>query len=436
MAGNMTGWAIGAMLAMLAQAVDARTLIHAGHLIDGVAKNARSTMTIIIDGERIVGIEDGFVQPDEGDTLIDLSAQTVLPGLLDMHTHLDHQNNRRSYMERFTLNGADYALMAAYYAKVTLHAGFTTVRDLGGSYNAVIALRKAIERGEATGPRIFSAGKSIATTGGHGDPTNSWAEILGGDPGPADGVVNGPAEAAKAVRQRYKDGADLIKITATGGVLSAAKSGQNPQFRAEEFEALMATARDYGFHVAAHAHGAEGMKRAIRAGVRSIEHGTYMDDEAMALMKKHGTYFVPTLSAGKFIAEKAAEPGYFPEMVRAKAAVIGPVMQTTFARAYRNGVAIAFGTDSGVGPHGENAKEFVYMVEGGMPAMAAIMSATSVAAELLEETENLGSIRPGTYADIIAVGEDPLRNISALQNVVFVMQGGVVVKDEIHRKEL
>ncbi|MCZ6687474.1 MAG: amidohydrolase family protein [Gammaproteobacteria bacterium] len=436
MAGNMTGWAIGAMLAMLAQAVDARTLIHAGHLIDGVAKNARSTMTIIIDGERIVGIEDGFVQPDEGDTLIDLSAQTVLPGLLDMHTHLDHQNNRRSYMERFTLNGADYALMAAYYAKVTLHAGFTTVRDLGGSYNAVIALRKAIERGEATGPRIFSAGKSIATTGGHGDPTNSWAEILGGDPGPADGVVNGPAEAAKAVRQRYKDGADLIKITATGGVLSAAKSGQNPQFRAEELEALVATARDYGFHVAAHAHGAEGMKRAIRAGVRSIEHGTYMDDEAMALMKKHGTYFVPTLSAGKFIVEKAAEPGYFPEMVRAKAAVIGPVMQTTFARAYRNGVAIAFGTDSGVGPHGENAKEFVYMVEGGMPAMAAIMSATSVAAELLEETENLGSIRPGTYADIIAVGEDPLRNISALQNVVFVMQGGVVVKDEIHRKEL
>lgn len=436
MAGNMTGWAIGAMLAMLAQAVDARTLIHAGHLIDGVAKNARSTMTIIIDGERIVGIEDGFVQPDEGDTLIDLSAQTVLPGLLDMHTHLDHQNNRRSYMERFTLNGADYALMAAYYAKVTLHAGFTTVRDLGGSYNAVIALRKAIERGEATGPRIFSAGKSIATTGGHGDPTNSWAEILGGDPGPADGVVNGPAEAAKAVRQRYKDGADLIKITATGGVLSAAKSGQNPQFRAQELEALMATARDYGFHVAAHAHGAEGMKRAIRAGVRSIEHGTYMDDEAMALMKKHGTYFVPTLSAGKFIVEKAAEPGYFPEMVRAKAAVIGPVMQTTFARAYRNGVTIAFGTDSGVGPHGENAKEFVYMVEGGMPAMAAIMSATSVAAELLEETENLGSIRPGTYADIIAVGEDPLRNISALQNVVFVMQGGVVVKDEIHRKEL
>lgn len=436
MAGNMTGWAIGAMLAMLAQAVDARTLIHAGHLIDGVAKNARSTMTIIIDGERIVGIEDGFVQPDEGDTLIDLSAQTVLPGLLDMHTHLDHQNNRRSYMERFTLNGADYALMAAYYAKVTLHAGFTTVRDLGGSYNVVIALRKAIERGEAIGPRIFSAGKSIATTGGHGDPTNSWAEILGGDPGPADGVVNGPAEAAKAVRQRYKDGADLIKITATGGVLSAAKSGQNPQFRAEELEALMATARDYGFHVAAHAHGAEGMKRAIRAGVRSIEHGTYMDDEAMALMKKHGTYFVPTLSAGKFIVEKAAEPGYFPEMVRAKAAVIGPVMQTTFARAYRNGVTIAFGTDSGVGPHGENAKEFVYMVEGGMPAMAAIMSATSVAAELLEETENLGSIRPGTYADIIAVGEDPLRNISALQNVVFVMQGGVVVKDEIHRKEL
>ncbi|MEE8463769.1 MAG: amidohydrolase family protein [Gammaproteobacteria bacterium] len=435
MHGRITGWAIGAMLAMLAQAVDARTLIHAGRLIDGVAKNTRSTMTIVIDRERITGIEDGFVQPDDGDTLIDLSTRTVLPGLMDMHTHLDHQNNRRSYMERFTLNGADYALMAAYYAEITLNAGFTTVRDLGGSYNAVIALRKAIERGEATGPRIFSAGKSIATTGGHGDPTNSWAEILGGDPGPADGVVNGPAQASQAVRQRYKDGADLIKITATGGVLSPAKNGQNPQFSDEELKAVIATANDYGFHVAAHAHGAEGMKRAIRAGVRSIEHGTYMDDEVIALMKKYGTYYVPTISAGEWVAEKAAEPGYFPEMVRVKAAVIGPVIKATFARAYKKGVTIAFGTDSGVGPHGSNAREFVYMVEAGMPAMEAIMSATSVAAELLGETDNLGSIRAGRYADIIAVDEDPLMDISALQNVVFVMQGGVVVKDETRRKE-
>ncbi len=433
MPGKITGWAAGALLAMLAQSVGARTLIHAGHLIDGVSDKSHSTITIVIDGERITGIEDGFLKPDEGDTLIDLSTQTVLPGLMDMHTHLDHQNNSRSYLERFTLNGADYALMAAHYAKVTLHAGFTTVRDLGGRYNAAIALRKAIERGEATGPRIFSAGKSIATTGGHGDPTNSWAEILGGDPGPADGVVDGPAEASQAVRQRYKDGADLIKITATGGILSPAASGQNPQFQQEELNALIATARDYGFHVAAHAHGAEGMKRAIRAGVRSIEHGTFMDDETMALMKKHGTYFVPTISAGKFVAEKAAEPGYFPEIVRAKAAAIGPVAQTTFARAYEKGVTIAFGTDSGVGPHGSNAKEFVYMVEGGMPAMEAIMSATSVAAGLLEQTDNLGSIRPGRYADIIAVIEDPLKEISALQEVSFVMKGGVVVKDEIHR---
>ena len=435
MRGRITGWAIGAIVAMLAQAVDASTLIHAGRLIDGVAKNTRSTMTIVIDGERITAVEDGFVQPDDGDTLIDLSTQTVLPGLMDMHTHLDHQNNRRSYMERFTLNGADYALMAAYYAKVTLNAGFTTVRDLGGRYNAAIALRKAIERGEATGPRIFSAGKSIATTGGHGDPTNSWAEILEGDPGPADGVVNGPAQASQAVRQRYKDGADLIKITATGGVLSPARNGQNPQFRDEELNALVATANDYGFHVAAHAHGAEGMKRAIRAGVRSIEHGTYMDDEVIALMKKYGTYYVPTISAGEFIAEKAAEPGYFPKMIRVKAAAIGPVIKKTFARAYTKGVTIAFGTDSGVGPHGSNAREFVFMVEAGMPAMEAIMSATSVAAELLDETDNLGSIRAGRYADIIAVDADPLTDISALQNVVFVMQGGVVVKDETQRKE-
>ena len=433
---RITESVVVATIVMLAQNVDARTLIHAGRLIDGVSQKSRSNITIVIDGDRIAGIEDGFLQPGDGDTLIDLSTQTVLPGLMDMHTHLDHQNNRRSYMERFTLNGADYALMAAHYARVTLHAGFTTVRDLGGRYNAAIALRKAIERGEASGPRIFSAGKSVATTGGHGDPTNSWAEILGGDPGPTDRVINGPAEASQAVRQRYKDGADLIKITATGGVLSPAKSGQNPQFQEEELNALIATARDYGFHVAAHAHGSEGMKRAIRAGVRSIEHGTFMDDESMALMKKHGTFFVPTISAGKFIAEKAAEPNYFPEMVRVKAAAIGPVIERTFARAYKKGVTIAFGTDSGVGPHGSNAKEFVYMVDGGMPAMKAIMSATSVAAELLEETANLGSIRSGRYADIIAVNEDPLQDISALQNVVFVMQGGVVVKDEISRKEL
>lgn len=435
MTGRMTGWAVGALLALSAQAVDARTLIHAGHLIDGVSADSRSTITIVIDGERIVGVEDGFLRPTDSDTLIDLSAQTVLPGLMDMHTHLDHQNNSRSYLERFTLNGTDYALMAAYYARITLAAGFTTVRDLGGRYNAAIALRNAIERGEASGPRIFSAGKSIATTGGHGDPTNSWAEILEGDPGPVDGVANGPAEVSQAVRQRYKDGADLIKITATGGVLSPAKNGQNPQFQDRELEALIKTARDYDFQVAAHAHGAEGMKRAIRAGVRSIEHGTYMDDETIALMKKHGTFYVPTISAGKFVAEKAAEPGYFPEMVRVKAAAIGPVIERTFAKAYRKGVIIAFGTDSGVGPHGSNAKEFVYMVDGGMSAMEAIMSATSVAAELLEQTENLGSIRPGRYADIIALNADPLNDISALQEVGFVMQSGVVVKNEIHRGE-
>jgi imidazolonepropionase-like amidohydrolase len=429
----ITGWVVGASLAMLVQTADARTLIHAGRLIDGVSKTYRSEITIVVEGERIVGVEDGFLEPAGGDTLIDLSSQTVLPGLMDMHTHLDHQNHSRSYMERFTLNGADYALMAAHFARVTLQAGFTTVRDLGGRYNAAIALRNAITRGEASGPRIFSAGKSIATTGGHGDPTNNWADIIEGDPGPADGVVNGPSQAAQAVRQRYKDGADLIKITATGGVLSPAKSGQNPQFLERELEALVATARDYGFHVAAHAHGAEGMKRAIRAGVRSIEHGTFMDDEAMALMKKHGTFFVPTISAGKFVAEKALEPGYFPEMIRVKAAAIGPVIERTFARAYKKGVTIAFGTDSGVGAHGSNAREFVYMVEGGMSPMEAIMSATSVAAELLEQMDNLGSIRPGRFADIIALDEDPLSDISVLQDISFVMQGGVVVKRQTDR---
>ncbi len=307
-------------------------------------------------------------------------------------------------------------------------AGFTTVRNPGDDGKATVALRKAIEQGLVPGPRIFTAGKSLATTGGHADPTNGLNSRLRGDPGPADGVVNGPADAAKAVRQRYKEGADFIKITATGGVLSVAKSGQNPQFTEAELEAIVATAADYGFHVAAHAHGTEGMKRAIRAGVRSIEHGTFMDDEAMELMKQHGTYWVPTILAGVTVAERAAIDGYFPDLVRPKAAAIGPVIQETFARAYRAGVKIAFGTDSGVSPHGDNAREFALMVEGGMPPMEAIRSATRVGAELLGIEDEVGTLEAGKLADLVAVAGDPLADVSALESVAFVMKEGVVYK--------
>jgi len=420
-------WILAASL-VAASPLSAASLIHAGRVIDGVSDRVQSEVTIVVDDGRITAVEAGYRTPTADDDVIDLRSATVLPGLMDMHTHLSSEFSAKSYLERFQLNPADYAYRSVLYAERTLDAGFTTVRDLGDSYNVTISLRNAIDRGFVDGPRILTAAKSIATTGGHADPTNGMSSYLHGDPGPKEGVVNGVADARKAVRQRYKDGADLIKITATGGVLSVAKSGQNPQFSMEELEAIIETANDYGFHVAAHAHGAEGMKRAVRAGVRSIEHGTYMDDETIELMKKHGTYYVPTIMAGEWVAQKSKVDGFFPEVVRPKAAAIGPVIQETFARAYKAGVKIAFGTDSGVSAHGDNAREFTLMVEGGMPEMEAIQSATMTTAELLGLEAEIGSIEPGKQADLIAVQGDPLTDISILESVHFVMKGGDVHK--------
>ncbi|MFQ5649729.1 MAG: amidohydrolase family protein [bacterium] len=420
---------IGFAILILFQTATAQdTILHCGKLIDGKAGSAVTEMSIIISGQKIREIREGYVDGTNADTIIDLENTTVLPGLMDMHTHLSGQHSKQSYSENFYMNEADYAYRSVRFAERTLMAGFTTVRELGGSVST--PLRNAINKGWVVGPRIFSAGKSLATTGGHADPTNSLRHDLMGDPGPTEGVINGVDDARKAVRQRYKNGADLIKITATGGVLSQARSGQNPQFTEEEIRAIVASARDYGMHVAAHAHGAEGMKRAIRAGVRSIEHGTLMDDEAIELFKRHGAYYVPTISAGRWVVEKAKLEDYFPEQVRPKAAAIGPKIRETFAKAYRAGVKIAFGTDSGVSPHGENAREFQYMVEGGMPAMAAIQSATRVAAELLGIEDELGTLEAGKLADIIAVDGDPLREIAVMQRVVFVMKDGRVYKRE------
>jgi imidazolonepropionase-like amidohydrolase len=417
-------------LLLVSGVAQAATLIHAGKLIDGLSGRAAGPSTIVVEGERIVAVEAGYRAPGPEDRVIDMSGATVLPGLMDMHTHVSKENRRDSYIDRFTKNAPEVTLEATVYARRTLEAGFTTIRDLGDSYNVSIALRDAINRGDVIGPRIFTSGKSIATTGGHADPTNGWVPHIAGDPGPQEGVINGVAEARKAVRQRYKDGADLIKVTATGGVMSLAKSGLNPQFKEDELEAIVDTARDYGFHVAAHAHGAEGMKRAIKAGVYSIEHGTLMDDEVIRLMKEHGTWYVPTIHAGKFVAEKAEEPGYLPEIVRPKAAALGPQIQDTFAKAYKAGVAIVFGTDCGVGPHGTNAREFEYMVEAGMPPMDAIRSATGVASGFLGIADELGSIQAGKLADIIAVDGDPLADISVMSKVRFVMKEGVVYRND------
>ena len=351
-----------------------------------------------------------------------------MPGLMDMHTHLSSQMSKKSYTERFFMTEAEVALRSSKYAERTLMAGFTTVRDVGDNGVNTIALRKGIDEGWIVGPRIYTSTKSLATTGGHADPTNGLRGAFERSAGPEDGVLNSAEDARQAVRERYKDGADLIKLTATGGVLSLAASGDNPQFTMEELEAVVAAANDYNFTVAVHAHGAEGMKRAVLAGVTSIEHGTYMNDEIMALMKERGTYLVPTLMAGVFVAEKAKEPDYFPAVVRPKAAAIGPVMQSTFGKAYRSGVKIAFGTDSGVSPHGQNAKEFELMVAGGMSPMESIQAATSVAAELMRVEEKLGTLEAGKLADIVAVAGDPLEDISLMSEIDFVMKDGKVFK--------
>jgi imidazolonepropionase-like amidohydrolase len=411
------------------QASAQRTLIHCGKLIDTKDGKVVNNVTIIVQGSSIVDIVNGFSMATATDKVIDLKSKTVMPGLMDMHVHLESETKRGAVAEKFIQNPPDVAFQSTVYARVTLMAGFTTVRDLGGS-GVNLALRNSINRGVVVGPRIFSAGKSIATTGGHADPTNGYRKDLMGDPGPAEGVINGPEEAYHAVRQRYKDGSDVIKITATGGVLSQAKDGSSPQFTVEEVKAIVTAARDYGFIVAAHAHGAEGIKRAIKGGVTSIEHGTYMDEEGIALAKQYGTWLVPTITAGKSTADSAKIPGYYTDIVTPKALTVGPLIQNTFAKAYKAGVKIAFGTDAGVFAHGKNWMEFVYMTEAGMPAMEAIQSATKSAATLMNMWDKLGSIEKGKIADIIAVDGDPLTDIKVMGNVVFVMKDGKVFKKD------
>jgi imidazolonepropionase-like amidohydrolase len=405
-----------------------RTIIHCGTLIDGKTNDVQSQMTIVVEGNKIVSIQKGLTKTSGDEKLIDLSRKTVMPGFIDMHVHLESETNKDQNLQRFTLNEADVAFRSTVFAKKTLMAGFTTVRDLGGS-GVNISLRNAINAGSVVGPRVFTAGKSIATTGGHADPTNSYRKDLMGDPGPKDGVINSPEEARQAVRQRYKDGADLIKITATGGVLSLAKDGSGPQFTLDELKAVIETAKDYGMHTAAHAHGAEGMKRAVLAGITTIEHGTLMTEEVMDLMKQKGTFYVPTISAGRFVAEMAKVPGYYHPLVVPKATSIGPQLQETFGKAYKRGVKIAFGTDAGVFPHGDNGKEFTYMVEVGMPVMEAIKSATITNAGILGMADKIGTLEAGKLADIVATDENPIQNVKTLEKVSFVMRDGVVYKN-------
>jgi imidazolonepropionase-like amidohydrolase len=404
-----------------------KTIIYCGKMVD--VKNAAMLveMSIVVDSGRIKDVIKGYIQAGTGDKAIDLKNKTVMPGLIDCHVHLESETSPTEMLNGFRLNPADYAFNSIGYAEKTLMAGFTTVRDVGGS-GVNISLRNAINKGLVKGPHIYTAGKIISSTGGHGDPTTGLNDEFRGDPGVNEGVANGVDACIKAVRERYKEGSDLIKITASGGVLSLEKDGSGAQFSVEEIKAIVTTAKDYGMKVAAHAHGAEAMKRAIIAGVASIEHGTYMTDEDIALFKQYGTYYVPTIIAGKSVADSAKKPGYYPDIIARKAQEVGPLIQNTFAKAYKAGVKIAFGTDAGVYAHGKNWMEFVYMHEAGMPALETIKAATFNAADLLGISNETGVLEKGKNADIVAVEGDPTQDIYVMGKVVFVMKDGVVYK--------
>lgn len=417
------------LLGVSSTAFAQRTLIHCGTLIDGISNTPKSQVTIVVEKNRIADVQNGYMPAQANDKVVDMKSRTVMPGWIDMHVHIESETSKDQYLKRMSSNMADVAFESQKYAATTLMAGFTTVRDLGGS-GVNISIRNAINKGLVIGPRIFTAGRTIATTGGHGDPTNGISNTYSVPDYITNGVVDSPEEGRQAVRQRYKDGSDCIKITATGGVLSIAKNGKGPQFTEDEISAIVSTAKDYGFHVAAHAHGAEGMKRAIKAGVTTIEHATFMDDEAIALFKKHGAYYVPTIIAGKTVGDSAKVPGYYHPLVVPKAIETSRQIAETFAKAYKAGVKVAFGTDAGVFLHGYNAKEFQYMVEGGMPMMEAIKAATIVNAEILGMKSELGSVEKGKLADIVAVDGDPLKDAKAMMNVALVMKEGKIYKEK------
>src|SRR6185312_15004730 len=403
-----------------------KTYIQCGRLIDGTSNQSLSEMTIVVDGNLITDIQKGYTAGGASDKVIDLKNKTVLPGLIDCHVHLESQHSKTSLLDGFRLTDADVAYQAAIYAKKTLMAGFTTVRDLGGS-GVNISLRKAVNKGLVDGPRILTAGRAISGSGGHMDNSVGFRDdVFDHKMGPDDGVADGPDEMIKAVRLQFKRGSDVIKIASTGGVLDLSENSSGAEFTVDEIKAVVETAKDYGLRVACNAHGAEGIKRAILGGVTSIEHGTFMNEEDMELAKKYGTYLVPTIIAGKSVADSAKISGYFPPVIARKAMEVGTRIQQTFGRAYKAGVKIAFGTDAGVYAHGKNYKEVQYMVEAGMPPMEAIKAATTSAADLLGISGETGSISKGKFADIIAIDGDPIADIKTMKNVTFVMKEGKI----------
>tara|TARA_R110000782_G_scaffold19101_2_gene51979 strand:- start:5160 stop:6500 length:1341 start_codon:yes stop_codon:yes gene_type:complete len=424
-------------LAAPASAETGPTVLHIGTLYAVPGEAPIRQATVVVVGDTIDRVLDGYRDPadlfDPGveSRTIDLKDRFVVPGLMDCHTHLTGQSvpvgerMRRQMQE----SEAYAAIDGVVYAHRTLMAGFTTVRNVGSGGQTGLALRDRINQGMIPGPRMLVSGPSVTVTGGHGDGTNSLSPALRPDQGPETAPADGPAEVRRAVRARVREGVDLIKITATGGVLSMTAAGVDQQFFDDELESIVEAARMMGRKVAAHAHGANGINAALRAGVDSIEHGTYLDDESIELFIQTGAYLVPTIHAGKYVEEKAKEDGYYPMAIRSKAAAVGPVIQGAFGRAHKAGVKVAFGTDVGVGNHGTNALEFVYMHEAGMSPEDCLKTATINAADLIGVSDKLGTIESGKLADLVGLDSDPMQDVTAYQRVVFVMKDGSVYKE-------
>lgn len=407
-------------------ATESITVLHCPSLFDSVSGKMLGQTSIFISGDKFEKVEAGY-QSSGGADVIELTGETCLPGLIDDHVHLDMQFGKNTYSEQTRLNLADYVLRSTLYAKRTLLAGFTTVRNVGDHDYDTVALRNEVAAGYVVGPRIFTAGPAISTTGGHADSTNGLSMPLQGDPGPLQSIMNGPEQALKVVRLHYKEGADLIKAMPSGGVMDLGTNGSGPQMTEAEIKAIVDTAHDYGMKVAVHAHGAEAIRRSVIAGVDSVEHGTFMDDEDIRLMKEHGTFYCPTVYTGQYVAEQA-KLGAYPPTVAAKALEVGPQIMKTVSRAYKGGVKFAYGTDAGVYPHGQNWEDFIYLVKAGLPPAYTLQMATMNAAELLGHSDELGSVTAGKYADVVAVPGDPLQDISVMSKVNFVMKAGVVYK--------
>jgi imidazolonepropionase-like amidohydrolase len=404
-------------------------VIKAGKLVDVVAGTILANQIILIDDNKIIEIGSGIAIPKDAE-IIDLSNATVLPGLIDCHTHLTSQPGDNYYEDIFRKTAIDYALLATTYAKKTLEAGFTTVRDVGSGELIDISLRNAINNGSIVGPRMLVSTFPIGSTGGHADLTGFNPSIDWKGNKDFTGVADGVDEIRKRVRNNVKFGADWIKVCATAGVLSEEESAGAAQYSLEELKTVVEEAHRWHKKVAAHAHGTEGIKLAILAGVSSIEHGSLIDDEGIQLMKQKGTYLVADIYNDDYILAEFAKKGY-PEKIINKEKLIGRLQRENFQKAAKAGVKIAYGTDAGVYPHGWNGKQFFYMVKYGLTPMQAIQSATINAADLLEWKDKTGSITKGKFADIIAIEGNPLNDITLLEKVKFVMKEGTIYKNEI-----